>query len=470
MTIRRIAFAAMMSAAGIPVLAQEALILGNEDYDRGADVTRGAAVVDAARALEEAGAGVISGRDVTADRQQQLLAGFEDAAKGDGARLAVLSGRFVSAGPETWFLPVDAQATSLASLPREAIPLSSVMAMLGGGSGPGLLVLGSDNAGGDAGMGPFVTVGIGEVAPFRGVTVISGAPRDVSGFVRDVIAVPGARIADGTGGRGLTVQGNLAGVSFLSGETPAPAPAAAPSPEDIAWRQARNGNTMAGYVDYLDRYPRGQHASDASSRLEDLRRNSRSPAQVAEDNLSLDRDARRTVQRDLTALGFDTNGVDGIFGAGSRRAITRWQASVGLPQTGYLDAGQVDRLRTVAAAVAPAPTAPSTSDAEYWAQTGQSGTVAGARLYLDRYPNGRFADIARERVSSDGATAESNAWAQAQQAGTASAYSSYLQTYPDGPHAEEARARLAALQRPPSVEEQLNELLTDGINQLLKKN
>ena len=306
------------------------------------------------------------------------------------------------------------------------------------------------------------------------MVVISGAPRDVSGFVRDVLAMPGARIADGTGDRGLTVQGDLADASFLSSATPAPA-AAVPSPDETAWRQARGGDTIANYVDYLDRYPQGRHASDARSRLEDLRGDPTAQAQAVEDGLSLDRDARRTVQRDLTVLGFDTNGVDGIFGAGSRRAIARWQASVGLPETGYLDAGQIDRLEAAAAAaaVAPAPAAPSTAtseaDADYWAQTGQGGTVAGARLYLDRYPDGRFADIARERVSSDGEVAENEAWAQAQQVGTESAYNTYLQSYPNGRHAEEARAQLATLQRPPSVEDQLNDLLTQGINELLKK-
>ncbi|MGB3555016.1 MAG: peptidoglycan-binding domain-containing protein, partial [Jannaschia sp.] len=191
-----------------------------------------------------------------------------------------------------------------------------------------------------------------------------------------------------------------------------------------------NGNTIAGYVDYLDRYPRGQHVSDAQSRLESLRDTPLSRARAAEDDLSLGRDARRAVQLDLTVLGYDTNGVDGIFGAGSRRAITRWQSSIGLQQTGYLDASQIDRLRTAAAAAAPAPVAPSPS-------------ASGA--------------------------GEVEAWAQARQVGTATAYTSYLQSYPNGPNAEEARARLAALQRPQSAEEQLNDLLVDGINELLKK-
>ena len=474
MTVRSMAFAVAVAGLAAPGWAQEALLLGNEDYDRGADVARAAAVVDAARALQDAGAGVAAGRDATADRQRQLLAAFEAAADGTGARLAVLSGRFVTSGTETWFLPVDARATSLATLPVEAIPLSSVLAMLGGGSGPSLLVLGSDGAGGSAGMGPFVTAGIGTVTPPRGVGVVTGAPRDVAGFVRDVLAVPGARIADGAARRGLGVRGDLRDAAFLRGR--APAALAAPTPDEAAWREARAGDTIASYVDYLDRYPRGRYATDAAARLETLRRGARSPAQRAEDALALGRDARRAIQRDLTVLGYDTNGIDGIFGPGSRRAIGRWQAGAGLASTGYLDAAQVARLDAEAVAAAPAPASAggTLADAEYWARTGRSGTAGGAREYLERYPDGRFADIARSRVSSDGAARERDAWARAQQVGTADAYAGYLQGFPEGSHAQEARARLATLRRSPSVEEQLEDelerLLRQGIGNLLQRN
>ena len=39
----------------------------------------------------------------------------------------------------------------------------------------------------------------------------------------------------------------------------------------------------------------------------------------------------------LTELGYDTNGVDGLFGRGTRGAIRGWQASEDLPSTGYLE-------------------------------------------------------------------------------------------------------------------------------------
>ncbi|MEM1289131.1 MAG: lytic murein transglycosylase [Pseudomonadota bacterium] len=43
---------------------------------------------------------------------------------------------------------------------------------------------------------------------------------------------------------------------------------------------------------------------------------------------------RMALQERLTALGFDTNGVDGVIGGGSKRAISDYQRSAGLPVTG----------------------------------------------------------------------------------------------------------------------------------------
>ncbi len=75
-----------------------------------------------------------------------------------------------------------------------------------------------------------------------------------------------------------------------------------------------------------------------------------------EAKLNLSRPERRLVQESLTALGFDTRGVDGALGRNSRRAIMAWQEQSGFEPTGYLTASQhgvllseakpaVDRLR-----------------------------------------------------------------------------------------------------------------------------
>ena len=53
---------------------------------------------------------------------------------------------------------------------------------------------------------------------------------------------------------------------------------------------------------------------------------------------------RRELQRRLSAAGFDTGGVDGIFGRNTEAAIRDWQASRGLPVTGEPSRQMLDQL------------------------------------------------------------------------------------------------------------------------------
>lgn len=46
---------------------------------------------------------------------------------------------------------------------------------------------------------------------------------------------------------------------------------------------------------------------------------------------------KKAMQEKLTALGYDTKGVDGQVGPNSRRAIRAWQAARGLPADGYME-------------------------------------------------------------------------------------------------------------------------------------
>jgi formylglycine-generating enzyme required for sulfatase activity len=50
------------------------------------------------------------------------------------------------------------------------------------------------------------------------------------------------------------------------------------------------------------------------------------------------------VQEALTALGYDTRGTDGVFGANTRRAIIGWQRKKGEEPTGYLTSSQYGKL------------------------------------------------------------------------------------------------------------------------------
>ncbi|MBE7218945.1 MAG: lytic murein transglycosylase, partial [Caulobacteraceae bacterium] len=67
-------------------------------------------------------------------------------------------------------------------------------------------------------------------------------------------------------------------------------------------------------------------------------------------------DDRRAAQLALARLGYDPGAIDGVLGAGVRRAARQWQASRGLPADGYLSYDLIQRLKAEASSAAiPAP-------------------------------------------------------------------------------------------------------------------
>ena len=62
------------------------------------------------------------------------------------------------------------------------------------------------------------------------------------------------------------------------------------------------------------------------------------------DDPPLSREQRLGAQRALTALGYDTQGIDGVVGANTRAALRRWQIANGRLADGYLTAALADEL------------------------------------------------------------------------------------------------------------------------------
>ena len=65
--------------------------------------------------------------------------------------------------------------------------------------------------------------------------------------------------------------------------------------------------------------------------------------------LGLNREARRRIQRGLSAEGFDPGPADGLFGPRTRAALRAWQSARGTAATGYLNRGSAAALRAAAA-------------------------------------------------------------------------------------------------------------------------
>jgi lytic murein transglycosylase len=62
------------------------------------------------------------------------------------------------------------------------------------------------------------------------------------------------------------------------------------------------------------------------------------------DDAPMSRDQRLGAQRALTALGYDTQGVDGVIGSNTRAALRRWQVANGRTADGYLTPDLADEL------------------------------------------------------------------------------------------------------------------------------
>lgn len=503
----------------VPLAAADlGLVLGNGDYRRGADPKGAESVFGAVDRLEREGMDIISARNADHDRLERALRDFERMAPEADGVLVVLSGRFIHSTNETWFLPTDTRAETIFDLQGEALAMSSVMAILAEAPRRALLVLASDLAAEDVEVGPYLRSGPGRIEAPQGVTVITGAPDKVSEVLRDTVAVPGASIpARLRGESSIRVYGFVPddhaflpfgasaqaerddalaellrrreAAARLERERSAQERArqddlrarereaaaqlererkAASEAEqarnarrdDALWAETVQRNTEEAYATYLEAFPKGRRADAARTRLDEIRNG---PAND-EAKLNLGRDARRQIQRDLSLLGYDTRGIDGIFGNGTRQAIRAWQRDRNFGQTGYLDVRLIRQLEAQAEARAAELEAESRkrreeldrADAAYWKKLGSGNNELGIRTYLERYPDGRYAEVGRENLEElerrrvgQADPGDRNTWREAQRINTRAAYQGYLTRYPQGAFTDQAVEAIKTLDRQP---------------------
>ncbi len=175
--------------------------------------------------------------------------------------------------------------------------------------------------------------------------------------------------------------------------TPVPTPGPTPGPtidpattELMMWETVQNIPTpeqqIAALNLYLETYPQGRFAQLAEIQIAALSSPTNNPQPVPdrdptppapaeptaadiERGLGLNREDRRAVQSALTMLGYDTRGVDGVFGNNTRRALRDYQRARGQPVTGYLS------LETLAALAAAAEVISDTANTCQWAFDGE---------------------------------------------------------------------------------------------------
>lgn len=456
---------AILLWAGAAMAQDAALLLGNERYETLGRLPRGTEILQAEEPLRALGFSVSSLPNGRADSTAQTARDWLERAPESERLVVALSGRFATDGARSWFLTAEASGPGLLTPGAAALPIEGVLRALAEAPGQALLLLGVDPGGSDR-YDPWVGEGLGTLEIPQGVTVLTGSPRAVARFMSGPLAEPrgdlsaAIREAEDLEARGYLPQERIFMPERPETPAPAPGPRADPAAEEALWQGTLALGSVAAYRDYLSRYPEGAHAGEAESAIAAIIAEPDRNARLAEEAIGLSREQRRDLQRNLSLLDFNTRGIDGIFGPGTRNAITNWQQQNGFAQTSYLTPEQIGRIDAQAARRSAEIEAEAErqreeaarADRAFWAETGQRGDEPGLRAYLDRYPDGLFAETAADRLTlieeekrRAAAAEDKAAWDRARETDSIEAYRDYLSAFPEASFEAEAEARIAAL-------------------------
>ena len=467
--MRRLIFSTALAAMAMPALAEDAaLLMGIERYRSLDRFVGGTGVTDAAQELTDAGYAVDALSNQSASAMRQMLTRFQ-ARSTDADRLIVaMSGRFATDGERNWLLATNAKEPDFFGVEEDGLSVESVMKVLATVPGQAILLLGYDK-GEKANFDNMIREGIGELDIPQGVTVIIGDPRNLTNLIEETIVRPNAEVVSAVASnRNITLFGFRPNSLVMQATTTQVEPTE-PRPyvvdraaEIELWQRAVQTDTIDSYRSYLRVNPRGAHAAEANEAIRSIQSEPNRAARFGEDALNLTRDQRRGIQRDLSILNYNTRGIDGIFGNGTRTAISNWQQENGFSQTGYVTDEQVTRINAQSARRSAQLEAEAVREREaqvrrdraYWEETGANGREPGLRSYLDRYPDGVYAEQAKAQLSrfeenklAQAARADRDAWTVARNRDTVESYQAYLKDQRRGSFRDEAEARLAALRR-----------------------
>lgn len=424
--------AVALSGAALAEDRGVALILGNGAYANAPDVANARADVDLLRArLKDSGYVIYSRTDATRQTMRDVLVAFHRRARSADRAVIYFTGQAFTDGTRSYLAPVDLRPTGPVEAAMDGVPLSIVLDAAAQARSGGAVFL---NAAQISGVTPtdFIEPGLRNFSAPDDVLVATVirpgyATRDprnanVSSFARTVadrLAAPGARLMPAlreAPGR-MWTTGTVAPVFTITKEAP---------PVD--------------------------------------------PNVAAEKALNLSAVDKRAIQTDLTELGYDTRGIDGRFGPGTRRSITGWQESQGYEATSYLTRRQIAALSAQARIAKQARQEQERADEAArqeearkrqaedrlaedaaWRLTRRIDSAPAYRAYLADYPNGAYAPDARRRLAALApaapriARADQAAWDQARADDRIRAYRTYLRDHPQGAYRDQAAARIDEL-------------------------
>jgi len=459
LTVVVLSLAGLVFSWSATFAADVALVLGNRNYQRASWMYDAVKVLNTAPALRRAGYTVVSGRDLNAVQTRQAMVRYLQRLPEAERTVIVLAGHFVHSDRDTWFVPVEADRPDLGSIGYMGISIGALMDISAQKPGGAAIFLATVPRSIDLGLG--LKPGIGALNIPQGVFVATGNPTDIDLTIRRDFLAQGTGVAQALAQAPDSVKGQ-GFVSDLTALSPA-ANTGFGGADDGYWQAVQDLGTEEAMRAYLDAFPRGNHAIEARNWLDgQITLTPLEQAKADEDQLRLSRDERRAIQQSLSLLGYDTHGIDGIFGRGTRTAISRWQQDFGANPTGFLRDSQISRIgrqaETKTAQLAEEARkkqrALEAADRSYWQASGAArGDERGLRRYLFRYPDGLFADVADARLTAieqarlnSVSALERQAWDDAAAQNSIASYQGYLGSYPDGSFVTEAKARLKVLE------------------------
>ncbi|MGR3289610.1 MAG: peptidoglycan-binding domain-containing protein [Paracoccaceae bacterium] len=465
MAIRMILVGLIVALFGVKAQGGEnlALIIANKDYRHFSDSRDAFDATDVNRAFIDAGFEVRTIRNLSRKAMERLVPVIRTEIDQAERVVVFLTGHVFSTSQESWLMATDAPRQDSLLTGAYGLPISMIVDLLGEKAGAAILLVG--DSGNPQSLGAGLSYGYVPNDIAQGVTVFTGRTGRLTSLLQDTLLVAGTSTfsAAKRAPRGVTGFGFLSrSVAFLpiAAETPVAVEEPVDELEMLIWENAKALGTEAGISSYLDRFPNGHFVTEANAMLVQLQKSPSDQAKDAEIALNLNREAKRDIQRNLSLLDYNTRGVDGIFGPGTRAAVTAWQRSSGYSANGFLTELQISALQDQAEVRAAELEEEARTrrleleqqDAEFWRSTGRGGGEAGLRAYIRKYPDGLYADIASDRLQVfdeerrlSAEIAERNAWDVAQETGSIDGYSEFLQNYHDGVFAESAAERLAAL-------------------------
>ncbi|WP_422032416.1 peptidoglycan-binding protein [Roseovarius sp.] len=420
----------------------------------------GAGAGDFRDALTQAGFRVVEPPDRDIRSMRLAAVNVETAlTEGEVDRLVIVAtGPFATDGQDSWILSNNAEGMKRMMAGAMGISLNALGSIAEQQGVPTVIMVAPGMS--PEGLAPGLRPRPRAFRMAEGVTYITGPSPALADMLAGSVLLEGVSFAElaETAPDGVRVEGNISRDAGLMG--PATMPPSEEAVEAGFWQAVQTFDTISAYRTYLGEFPEGAYVAEAEERIAYLTDEPEREAKSIEEGLDLSRNDRREIQRNLALIGFDPKGIDGIFGPGSRSAISDWQAENGFVKTGYLTGNQLLRLRDQAQAEAQRQEEEARQrreeeerrDRAYWRETGEAGGEDGLRAYLDRYPDGLFADEAQGRLDEieavkreEAEREEREAWDAARNADTAESYSAFLNTYPDSTFASAARARLNEL-------------------------